>query len=134
MDCDETFNVSYWRVTDTVIDGVPFLDAFFVALQSDDEIAAKLSGADPAALQRMLPLSLVHLAAYRASGGPDAILAGIAERQNRHGRDIGPLLYDKFLSKLLGVVGRYDSEYDDSVGAAWETALGPGMDYLKSQW
>jgi len=134
MDSDETFNSSYWRVTDNVIDGVDFLDALFAALKSDDEIAAKLVGADPAALQRMLPLSLVHLAAYHVNCRPDAILSGIAERQNRHGRDIGPHLYDKFLSLLLGVVARYDREHDDSVRAAWEASLSPGMEYLKSEW
>ncbi len=134
MDRDEAFNESYWRVTETVIDGVAFLDAFFVALQDDDAIAAKLIGADPAALQRMLPLSLVHLAAFRTYGRPDAVLAGIAERQNRHGRDITPALYDRFFAQLLGVVARYDCDYDDRVRDAWVSALGPGMEYLKSKW
>ena len=134
MDSVEMFNESYWRVTDTVIDGVDFLDALYVALKSDEEIAAKLAVGDPAALQRMLPLSLVHLATFRVHGRPDAILAGIGERQNRHGRDIRPHLYDKFLVQLLGVVARYDKQHDERVRAAWEEALTPGLEYLKSQW
>jgi hypothetical protein len=113
---------------------VEFLDALFAALKRDEEIAAKLAGGDPAALQRMLPLSLVHLATFRAHGRPDAILVGIGERQNRHGRDIRPHLYDKFLTQLLGVVARYDKLHDERVRAAWEEALTPGLEYLKSQW
>ena len=132
VDHEEIFNLSYWRVTGNRVGGTSFFDAFQDALiRSSDEVAQKMKGGDLDRFRAALGLAIVHLAAYYGKGKPDTILQGIAQRQNRSGRNIEPHLYDYFLAALLETVELFDPEYTDEERSAWEIVLRPGLEYLK---
>ena len=135
IDYEEEFNLSYWRATQSIVDGVPFVDSFRNRLvASSEEIQAIFTTSTGEMLNRGLVRALVHLARYYPDGEPDCILENIAVRNNREGRAIQPHLYDAFLDCMIETVADYDPEYEDHVGDSWRHILGPGLEYIKSQY
>ena len=135
IDYEEIFNMSYWRTTQNVVDGVSFVEHFMKhLLTSSEEIRGFFVNSDGEAFSRGLILALVHLAGYFPDHIPDRVLEGIAVRHNRHGRAIAPHLYDTFLDCMLDTVVLYDPEYEEHVGEAWRHVLSPGLEYIKSQY
>ena len=82
IDYEEEFNMSYWRATQSIVDGVPFVDSFKNRLvASSEEIQAIFSHSNGEALRRGLVLALVHLASYYSDYEPDRTLEDIAHRR-----------------------------------------------------
>ncbi len=135
IDYEEIFNMSYWRTTQNVVDGVSFVEHFMNSLlDASEEIRGFFVHSDGEAFSQGLILALVHLAGYFPDHIPDRVLEGIAVRHNRHGRAIKPHLYDIFLDCMLETVVLYDPEYEEHVGEAWRHVLSPGLEYIKSQY
>lgn len=134
-DYEEIFNQSYWRVHKNAIGDVPFVDAFLENLvRSSPEVADRMARGDTERFRSALTLGIVHLASFRATGQADSVLAGIAKRQSRTGRDIAPHLYEFFLQALLQTVEQYDPDFSPDVRKAWEVMLRPGLEYMKSMY
>ena len=48
--------------------------------------------------------------------------------------NIGPHLYDLWLSALVSTVAEYDDQFSQQVEEAWRHVLAPGIEYLKSKY
>ncbi len=135
IDYEEVFNLSYWRATQSIVDGVEFVDSFMSRLvASSEEIQAIFSHSTGEALRSGLVLALVHLASYYPHYEPDHTLEDIAHQHNRHARAIKPHLYDVFLDCMIETVADYDPEYEEQVGDSWRHVLAPGLEYIKSKY
>jgi len=62
--------------------------------------------------------------------GPDAYLAGVAERHGAGQLEIGAELYDLWLDSLLATVKECDPEFSPEVEKAWEDVMMVGIQYL----
>ena len=127
IDYEEEFNMSYWRATQSIVDGVEFVDSFKNRLvASSEEIQTVFVHSTGEALRSGLVLALVHLASYYPDYEPDRTLEDITHRHNRHARAIKPHLYDLFLDCMIETVADYDPEYEEHVGASsrrgWSTS------------
>ena len=135
IDYEEIFNLSYWRATQGIVDGVEFVDSFLGRLiASSVEIQAFFVHSSGEALRSGILLALVHLASYYPHYEPDETLEEIAVRHNRHARAIKPHLYDLFLDHLIDTVADYDPEYEVHVGDSWRRVLAPGLEYIKAKY
>ena len=115
-------------------DGLPyFLDIFYTKfLDSSPEVAKKFVNTDFVRQKRALRASLHHLllAAQDQEKGPDAYLAGVAERHGAGQLEIGAELYDLWLDSLLATVKECDPEFSPEVEKAWEDVMMVGIQYL----
>ena len=135
IDHEEIFNLSYWRVIQGQVDGVPFIDGFYDRfLACSPEIANKFANTDFDKQKRMLLLSMIHVASYFASGESGQVLEDLARKHSQKELDIEPHLYDYWLESLLSTVENYDPEFNEDVRESWRTVLTPGMEYMKSQY
>lgn len=132
---DENFNLSYWRVRKSIVDGVTFIDAFYDRfLSSSDEVAKKFASTDFKRQKLMVLLSFVHVLDLYSSGQPDDIMKDLARRHSRQGVDIPPRLYDSWLNALVETVERYDPQYTSDIGEAWRHVMKPGIEYMKAHY
>ncbi len=114
-DYADIFYLSYWRATQRTLDGVGFLDAFYKNfLASSPEIAKRFEHTSFDALERMLSISLVHVAKYYQMRQPDPLLQVLAARRSRADLDINPEWYDHWVAALIQTVEVYDPEFDES--------------------
>ena len=115
-------------------DALPyFLDIFYTKfLDSSPEVAKKFVNTDFVRQKRALRASLHHLllAAQDQEKGPDAYLAGVAERHGAGQLEIGAELYDLWLDSLLATVKECDPEFSPEVEKAWEDVMMVGIQYL----
>jgi len=115
-------------------DALPyFLDIFYTKfLDSSPEVARKFVNTDFVRQKRALRASLHHLllAAQDQEKGPDAYLAGVAERHGEGQLEIGAELYDLWLDSLLATVKECDPEFSPEVEKAWEDVMMVGIQYL----
>ena len=115
-------------------DALPyFLDIFYTKfLDSSPEVAKKFVNTDFVRQKRALRASLHHLllAAQDHEKGPDAYLAGVAERHGAGQLEIGAELYDFWLDSLLATVKECDPEFSPEVEKAWEDVMMVGIQYL----
>ena len=135
IDYEEIFNLSYWRATQGIVDGVGFVDSFLTRLvASSEEIQAFFVHSSSDALRSGILLALVHLTSYYPHFEPDETLEEIAHAHNRYARAVKPHLYDLFLDHLIDTVADYDPEYEDYVGDSWRRVLAPGLEYIKAKY
>jgi len=135
IDYEEIFNLSYWRATQGIVDGVGFVDSFLARLvASSEEIQAFFVHSSGDALRSGILLALVHLASYYPHFEPDETLEEIAHAHNRYARAVKPHLYDLFLDHLIDTVADYDPEYEVHVGDSWRRVLAPGLEYIKAKY
>ena len=115
-------------------DALPyFLDVFYTKfLDSSPDVAKKFVNTDFVRQKRALRASLHHLllAAQDQEKGPDAYLAGVAERHGEGQLEIGAELYDLWLDSLLATVKECDPEFSPEVEKAWEDVMMVGIQYL----
>ena len=132
IDHQEIFNLSYWRALQTTVDGVPFVDAFYERfLAQSNEIAELFANTEFSAQKQMLLVSLLHVASFDPTHGPDAKMAHLARRH--HELNIPPRLYHSWLDSLLDTVKTHDPEYDEEVRESWQRVLAPGIDFMISE-
>ena len=113
-----------------------FLQSFYEAfVGSSDEVREKFKNTDMERQVRMLESSL-YVLAVAVQGGANSPARGdlprIAERHSRKDLDIGPELYDLWLSALLETAKRYDPEFTPEIEDAWRNTLAAGIDYMRS--
>ena len=115
-------------------DALPyFLDIFYTKfLDSSPEVAKKFVNTDFVRQKRALRASLHHLllAAQDQEKGPDAYLAGVAERHGAGQLEIGAELYDLWLDSLLATVRECDPQCNAQIEGAWEEVMMVGIQYL----
>lgn len=109
-----------------------FLDTFYNRfLGSSEEIRQKFQKTDMD-LQKQMLLKSLKLSAGATAGSREA-LAEISDRAESHDRnhlDIPPRLYAYWLDSLIASAERFDSEWDDSVEAAWRRILGHVINHM----
>ena len=103
-----------------------FVSAFYDRfIASSDEVQHKFRFTSLEKQNRMLLRSL-KLSAGATEGEPEA-LAELRERAETHDHnnlDIKPELYDLWLESLVVTAQEFDSEWSDTIEAAWRTILG----------
>ena len=68
-------------------------------------------------------LRSLKLAAGATSGGPES-LRERAETHDRHHLNIELGLYDYWLTSVIEIASRFDTEWSESIAEAWDTILG----------
>jgi hypothetical protein len=58
----------------------------------------------------------------------------LAEGHSRARLDVNPRFYETWLDCLIASAKRHDPEFTKDVGQAWRTALGPGIEHLRSKY
>ncbi|MFT5050188.1 MAG: truncated hemoglobin YjbI [Chlamydiales bacterium] len=108
-DHEHEFNTSYWRVTASTGDRIQFLDRFYDLLMArSEEVARFFMGTDFKRQNRMLVLSLTHLAAFDPHQGPDQILTDLATAHRE--LKIPGRLFTLWLDNLLETVRAFDPQ------------------------
>jgi hemoglobin-like flavoprotein len=124
-------------VTRCVADETFLQDFYDTFLGSSDEIRAKFKGTDLQAQKRALADSLFSLAVAlqgaRTSMSWKA-LERVARRHGRNDQDIRPELYDVWRETLVDAAARHDPQYSPRVEAAWRSALGEGIAFMRERY
>ena len=113
-----------------------FLDRFYeLFLSASDEIRKKFDGTDFRKQKQMLGASFLTM--MSAINGDKVAMADLQERAARHSKadlDIKPEWYEVWLNCLIQAVAETDSGYTDAVGVSWRNVMGPGIDFMVSQY
>jgi hemoglobin-like flavoprotein len=130
----ETFRASLKRC----LAAPGFLESFYESfIASSEEVREKFKYTEMKRQARVLEDSLYVLAtAVQGEENSPArgILPRIAARHSRQDLDIRPELYDLWLTCLLDATRRYDPEFTPEIEAAWRSALGWGIEYMRSRY
>jgi hemoglobin-like flavoprotein len=111
-----------------------FFRTFYdLLLASDPRIPPKFARTDFERQGRLLKHALGLLIIYAKRPNP-ALLERIALRHSRNGVDVPPDQYPHFVSALEQALAKHDPEYRPDVGAAWRSALAPGIAYMQSRY
>ncbi len=62
------------------------------------------------------------------------LLERIATRHNRNGLNVDPKWYPCFVDTLVTTVKEHDPDFDDAVGAAWRSAVAPGIAFMRASY
>ena len=113
------------------------LDFYELFMASDEAIRQKFANTDFQRQMRVLADSL-YLMAIAAESRTDAFawkeLGRLGEHHSRAGLDIDPIHYETWLDCLIAAAKKHDPEFTKDVGQAWRTALGPGIEHLRSKY
>jgi len=130
---DEVFNDSYERC----LAKDNFIDRFYERyIASNEDIARKFSHTDVEQQKTMLKASLHMIMALRLVDAEEAVTyfkrIGVVHGRDHH--DIGPELYDLWLTSLMDVVEECDDRYTPEVDNAWRQLLTGGIEIMKSMY
>lgn len=113
-----------------------FFERFYAIFTgASEEVTEKFKHTDFTKQRRALKLSL-FLLMMAAQGKPEgnAHLQRIATEHDREHMNIGPHLYDIWLSALLRTVAELDPEYNEEVAQAWRDMLAYGIEFMRSRY
>lgn len=109
-----------------------FVRAFYRKfMSSSDEVRKKFAGTDFELQNKMLVKSL-RLVAEATVGHPAAMreLKERAETHDRHHLNIGPWLYQMWLTALVETAAEFDQQWSLEVEDAWNECLKYAIDYM----
>jgi len=130
---DEIFCDSYERC----LKKADFFDRFYDRyISSNDIVAQKFANTDMETQKRMLGASLHMLMSLSKNDSEEATayFERIGTVHGRSAHNIGPELYDLWMTCLLQAVEECDSRYDTSVENAWREILTGGIKIMQSMY
>jgi hemoglobin-like flavoprotein len=113
--------------------GKDFLDAFYdELLASDPRIKPMIVRTDTAKQKDLLRHGLSMLIMYSSgSGVAKAAMQQLASRHDRTHLIVDPGLYRFWIQSLLRCVRKYDQNYEDNVGKAWNEVVEQGISVMR---
>lgn len=115
--------------------GRTFFSTFYeIFLGKSQLIRDKFAHVDMDVQLRVLQKSMFHMISFYATKTDTEYLATIARTHSRSQYDIKPEFYDIWLESLVETVLRLDPEHEDDLSLAWELAMTPGIQFMKSRY
>jgi hemoglobin-like flavoprotein len=113
--------------------GKSFLDAFYDEFRAiDRRIKPLFAKTDMSKQKNLLRQGLTMLIMYHGGTGlAKTSIQQLALRHDRNHLGIDPELYGLWIESLLRCVKKYDPQYDDALGKAWNEVLEPGIRAMK---
>jgi len=135
IDYEDVFNMSYWRATHAVKEGIGFFDSFYDRfLNSSHDVEEKFKSTNMKTQKQMLKESLLNMSSFFVTKVADDYLQKISRIHSKSDRGIEPYLYDLWLECLIKTVRDYDPEFQRDVELAWRLVMTPGIVYMKFQY